>query len=129
VRFVLGYDNHTNLVGIADGLPEGAWKRLERPPKYERETEPRARPENVKERIVREREFNNLVLKNEEVAEFPYSPGRCKRTYRMVVVRKNLSVERGERVMFDDIRYHFYITNDWIAFAEHIVFDANNRCN
>ncbi len=28
----------------------------------------------------------------------------------MVVVRKNLTVERGERALFDDVRYFFYIS-------------------
>ena len=32
----------------------------------------------------------------------------------MVVVRKNISVEKGEKVLFDEIRYFFYITNDWV---------------
>jgi hypothetical protein len=45
------------------------------------------------------------------------------------VVRKNLSVERGEQVLFDDVRYFFYITNDRTSPAEEIVFLANDRCN
>jgi len=28
----------------------------------------------------------------------------CEKTYRVVVVRNNLSVEKGEQVLFDDIR-------------------------
>jgi len=32
---------------------------------------------------------------SEDVAEFDYSPSACKKTYRMVVVRKNLSIEKG----------------------------------
>src|SRR5260370_1137105 len=47
----------------------------------------------------------------------------------MVVVRKNLSVEKGERWLFDDVRYFFYITNDWLAEPEEIVFSANDRCH
>ena len=43
-------------------------------------------------------------------AEFEYSPVACKKTYRMVVLRKNLSVERGEQRLFDDIVYFFYLT-------------------
>jgi len=48
-------------------------------------------------------------------------------TYRMVVVRKNLSVEKGEQVLFADIRYFFYLTNDWGPEAYEIVFAANDR--
>ena len=63
------------------------------------------------------------------MAEFNYQPTACHETYRMVVVRKNLSVEKGEQVLFDEVRYFFYITNDWMVEAEEIVFCANDRCN
>ena len=47
----------------------------------------------------------------------------------MVVLRKNLTVERGECALFDEIRYFFYITNrrdlDW----DEVVQDAHQRCN
>jgi hypothetical protein len=38
-------------------------------------------------------------------------------------------VERGEKVLFDDIRYFFYITNDYKSSAADIVRGANGRCN
>ena len=129
VDFVFGIDAMANLVKIADELPETAWKRLIRPPKHEVRTQARARPENVKERVVREREFENIRLVSESVAEFDYRPGRCRKTYRVVVVRKNLSVEKGEQRLFDDLRYFFYITNDHLTPAEGIVPVANGRCN
>lgn len=129
VSFVFGYDTKANLVKIADELPDKAWKRLKRPARYEVETEERDRPENIKEQVVREREYKNIRLISEDVAEFNYGPGACKRDYRMVVVKKNLSVERGEVRLFDEIRYFFYITNDWEKSKEKIVFFANDRCN
>lgn len=129
VRFVLGYSAAPNLVERARGLPEKAWKRLLRPPKYEVQTEPRTRPVNVKEQAVRARGYENLCLGSEDVASFPYSPTRCSKTYRMVVLRKNLSVEKGEKVLFDDIRYFFYITNDEETAAAELVREANARCN
>ncbi|NIU57383.1 MAG: hypothetical protein GWN67_13640 [Phycisphaerae bacterium] len=63
------------------------------------------------------------------MAEFKYSPILCEKTYRIVVVRKNLSVEKGEQVLFDDIRYIFYLTNDWDISANEVVLLANDRCN
>jgi len=90
-------------------------------------TQPRQRPDNVKEAIVVQREFENIKLRCEQVAEFNYRPTACQETYRMVVVRKNLSVEQGERVLFDQIVYFFYITNDWVNEADEIVFSANDR--
>jgi hypothetical protein len=128
VRFIFGIDAMENLVQEADLLPEKAWKRLIRRPKYEVKTAPREKPDNVKEQVVREREFRNIRLVSEDVGEFDYSPGNCKKTYRIVVVRKNLSVEKGEQVLFPDLRYFFYITNDREKPASEIVFEANNRC-
>ena len=63
----------------------------------------------MKQAIVREREYKNIRTVSEDVAEFEYSPVACKKTYRMVVLRKNLSVERGEQRLFDDIVYFFYL--------------------
>jgi hypothetical protein len=129
VQFVFGYEAKPNLVAMAGQLPERAWKPLIRAPRYEVNTTPRDRPDNVKEAIVVAREFDNVKLQSEEVAEFNYRPTACKELYRMVVVRKNLSVEKGERVLFEEVRYFFYITNDWGGEADAIVFSANDRCN
>lgn len=129
VRFVLGIDAMPNLVALAEGLAEGLWKPLHRPAKYEVRTEPRQHPANVKERIVRERGYKNVRLQAEQVAEFDYRPTKCHKTYRVVVLRKNLSVERGEQRLFDEIRYFFYITNDRTSLAAAIVHQANERCN
>lgn len=129
VRFVFGIDAMANLVKKAETLGKRAWKRLKRPAKYEVKTKPRPRPANVKEQIVRDRGFKNIRLASEQVAEFAYRPTLCEKTYRVVVVRKNLSVERGESVLFDDVRYFFYITNDRETPADEVVFLANARCN
>lgn len=129
VEFIFGIDAMPNLVEYAEKLPASAWSRLERPVQYVVKTNPRARPENVKERIVRAREFENLRLVSEDVAEFSYRPTACRKFYRLIVVRKNLSVEKGERVLFDDVRYFFYISNDYEPSAAEVVFLANDRCN
>ncbi len=128
VEFIFGIDAMKNLVDRANDLEPGCWKRLERPAKYEVATQPRHRPDNIKEQIVRERGFKNIRLKGEDVAEFAYRPGASGRDYRVVVVRKNLSVAKGEQVLFDDIRYFFYITNRTDP-ADQIVMRANQRCN
>src|SRR5207244_8377088 len=72
--------------------------------------------------------FRNVRLDSEDVAEFGYRPGACRRAYRVVVVRKNLSVEAGDQVLFDDVRYFFYLTNDADTAADELVFLANDRC-
>lgn len=132
VTFNFGIDARANLIEMAENLEENEWQPLDRPPKYTTKSDPpqtRARPANVKEQIVVQRGYNNIRLQSEDVAEFDYRPGKCKRDYRVVVIRKNLSVEKGEQRLFDDIRYFFYITNDRSSTAPDIVFDANKRCD
>jgi hypothetical protein len=129
VRFIFGYNAMPNLVEIAENLAVSAWRKLKRPARYSVRTQPRQRPHNVKDWIVREREFETLRLKSEEVAEFEYRPSACGQTYRMVVVRKNITQEKGERALLDDIRYFFYITNERELTTAEVVFSANDRCN
>jgi hypothetical protein len=129
VGFLFGIDAMPNLAAMADALPERAWKRLVRKPKYDVQTQERARPENVKERIVRQREFENIRLQGEDVAEVGYRPTQCRKTYRLVVLRKNLTVEKGERALFDDVRYFFYISNQNDLWPDGLVGRANGRCN
>jgi hypothetical protein len=129
VHFIFGFEAAANLKAIAEDLPARAWKPLQRPARYAVKTQPRQRPDNVKEALVVAREFENQRLQSEEVAEFNYRPTACKKTYRLVVVRKKIAVEKGQKLLFDKIEYLFYITNDWVSEAGEIVFSANDRCN
>lgn len=130
VEFAFGFDAHPNLVLEAEILPKSAWTRLLRPPRYDVKTEPRRKRKNVKQRIVGERLFDELRLESEDVAEFAYRPTACRKTYRMIVVRKNLSVRVAQQRLFPDERYFFYLTNfsDKTP-PEEIVFEANDRCH
>jgi hypothetical protein len=89
----------------------------------------RRREPNHKQRIVTERGYLNLDLNHEDVAEFDYQPGKCRRPYRVVAVRKNISKTRGEHVLLDEIRYFFYITTRTDLTAAQVVACANDRCN
>jgi len=129
VTFYFGFKAMANLEEIAENLPKKAWKKLLRPPPYDIQTEPRRRPKNVKQEVVRQREFDVLRLESEEVAEFEYRPTECEKTYRMVAVRKNISHEKGQLRLFDEIRYFFYITNNRRSSPEEVVFEANDRCD
>jgi hypothetical protein len=131
LRFIFGYDAMPNLKALAEELPESAWKTLERRPAPPPATAPRQRPANVKDALVRAHGYETLRLQHEEVAEFVYQPVACREAYRMVVVRKNISREKGEQRLFDEIRYLFYITNEWEMAAPEIVLapqGANGRC-
>jgi hypothetical protein len=129
VTFVFGINAMPNLIAMAENLPDTAYTELLRPAKYPVKTEPRSKPVNIKEQIVRMREYKNVRLCSEQTAEFEYRPVKCDQSYRIVVLKKNLSVEKGEAVLFDDIRYFFYITNDRKASMPQIVGHANDRCN
>ena len=129
ITFVFGINAMPNLVEIAESLPETAYTDLIRQPRYAVKTEPRRKPINIKEQIVKQRGYQNIRLQSAQVAEFEYRPVKCRKSYRVVVLRKNLSIEKGEDVLFDDLRYFFYITNDRQATCAEIVGDANNRCN
>lgn len=129
VSFLFGYDARANLEQIARDLPVNAWQKLIRPPRYQAVTALRHKPINVKDRVVRERGYETLRLQSEEVAEFRYRPHACAKEYRMIVVRKNISKEKGEIRLDDDIRFLFYITNDWNRAAHELVFLANDRCD
>ena len=129
VRFIFGFDAGPKLVALADDLPPKAWRRLKRPARDRVRTRPRRRPANVKDRVVKERGFETLRLQSEDVAEFDYRPLACRTSYRMVVVRKNITRQNGEQALFDEVRYFFYITNEREWSADEIVFSANDRCN
>lgn len=129
ITFVFGADARKPMIQRAESLPETAWRRLERQPKYEVKTQPRARPDNVRERVVVEKGYKNLVLQWEDVAEFEHRPDRCGRSYRIIALRKKISVEQGQEKLFEEYRYFFYITNDRASGAEQIVFMANDRCD
>jgi len=92
-------------------------------------TKPRERPEKVKQRIVVERGYKDIKLLGEDVVDFEHKPKKCERTYRVVAVRKNLSHEKGELVLFEEVRYFFYITNDRTLSNDEVVREANKRCN
>jgi len=127
-KFILGIDAHPKLVGLAQALENGAWKPFEREPKYEILTEPRPKAFRYKEQVVIERQFKNQKLVGEALAEIEYQPAQCRRKYRVIILRKNISVQKGEQALLDEIRYFFYITNRKDK-AERIVGLANGRCD
>ncbi|MDA1010810.1 MAG: IS1380 family transposase [Chloroflexi bacterium] len=131
VRFVFGYDLRASMKERADDVEPQLFTELVRRAKraFVAEDKRRAEQPRIKEEFVRLKGYKNIRLRSEDVAEFDHRPTACKTTYRMVVLRKNLTVQRGEEAMFDDIRYFLYITNDRALTATQVVFEANDRCN
>lgn len=131
VCFVFGYDAKQNLKALANGIEENDYNEIQRRAKraFVEEDKRRARPPRVKEEFVRRKGYKNIRLRSEDLTEFEYRPGACRTSYRMVVLRKNLTIERGGTALFDEVRYFFYITNDRSLTPAEVVFESNDRCN
>jgi len=129
VKFVFGFDAMENLVKRAESADEAMYHELVTRAERQIATTARTRPTNVKDDIVRERGYKVLRQKAEDVVEFSYRPGKCTRDYRVVALRKNISVERGENVLFEEFRYFFYITNERVMTADEVVDQARQRCD
>lgn len=129
VEFVFGMDASPSFVRRAEGLDEEAWVPLHRPERPRATT--RSRPPKVKDQRVEDREFRNLTLVEEHVAEIEYSPRKAKGTYRLVVLRKTIQVLEGQLRLEDETRYLFYATNvpaHAMTPAE-VVRENNQRCD
>jgi DDE family transposase len=129
VTFLFGIDAMPNLKAIAEDLPASDWIELQRPPQYVARGKPRTRPEKLKDRIVRERGFETLTRIREDVAEVSYRPTACQESYRLILVRQTIAVEKGQARLFDEIRWRFYLTNDRKSTRRGLVFKANDRCD
>jgi hypothetical protein len=129
VTFLFGIDAMPNLKALAEDLPASDWSELRRPPPYTAGGKPRARPERVKDRIVRDRGFETLTRVREDVAVVAYRPTACQESYRLVIVRQTIRVEKGQMRLLDEIRWRFYLTNDREGTGRELVFKANGRCD
>ena len=129
IHFVFGIDAMPNLVEKAKNLAATAWRKLDRPAKYEVKTQQRTRPLAHKEEVVRQKGYKNIRLLSEHVAEFDYQPGACQKEYRVVVLRKDLVIERKGEKIGEEVRYFFYISNDRDSSPAEVVYFANDRCN
>ncbi len=129
VEFVFGFDARANLKKRADALKSGAWTTLRRAKRPA--GEPRAKRPNVKEELVMAHEFKNLRLKGESYAEFDYQPTKCARSYRVIVLRKELEESQGQQLLFPQQRDFFFITNAKRAelSARQVIAAAHQRCD
>ena len=102
-----------NFEGLAETIPESAWKpyrgpggRVHRPPPASR----RKRRPNLRRRLARKRGKYDLQLERQWVAEIPYQPTRSDQVYRLVIRRQRIEVhDQGE--LFELWRYRYAMTN------------------
>ena len=129
VRFVFGYDASPGFVGRAEDIHPGDYEELVRKADQQFGKQPRTKPRRVKEEIVKERGYLNKRLVAEDTAEFEHQPRQAKRPYRVVVLRKLIDEERGQRCLDTSFRYFFYVTNDPELTQAEVVAESNDRCN
>lgn len=132
VTFTFGYSIVPGIRSRIEALDESAWSplsRQDRTAEGESDFTVRTRPENVRQRIVTERGYKDLRVVAEHIAEFEHQPSRASRSYRMVVLRKEIEAYQGEKRLFAEYRYFAYITNDTSRTTQDVVFFANKRAD
>ena len=127
VRFVFGYDAKAAFVERAENVHPNEYEQLVRRADHAFST--RTRQPRVKEEIVKQRGYLNKRLVTEDTAEFEHKPALAKKTYRIIVLRKFIIEERGQRTLGGDFRYFFYVTNDRKLSQAEVISESNARCN
>jgi len=130
VEFVFGIDANPSFVAKAKAVSEKGWRPQKRRSKP-KASAPRWRPPNVKAERIEDLEYRNYRLVAEHIAEIEYQPSKAKGTYRMVILRKRINIEKGQQKLEDEIRYFFYVTNVSLRKlkAKDVVFESNARCH
>jgi len=129
VKFDFAYNASPNLVQKAESLPKNRWKKFNSVRERAIKTKARAKKKNVKKSAIEKRKYLNQERVREYVAEFPYRPGKCKKDYRMIVVKRVIKVTKGQLRFEDKVKYFFYITNITDMSPGEIVYFNYGRCN
>jgi hypothetical protein len=130
VDFVFGMDASPVLRQRAEALDAARWRRLHRPAPYQNSAATLAPGDPTTSSASYASAAASTWNSNfEDVAEFYYRPGKCSRAYRVIALRKNISEARGEQVLFDEVRYFFYITTYMDLPMQQVVALANQRCD
>lgn len=130
VQFVFGIACKKNLVELADAIENDKWTKLRRDGQKTLGKN-RAKMDRVKDERIRYREYRHITLEEEHYSEFSYQPTKCQKTYRVVVVRKALRIEKGQQLLVPEIRYFFYISNAPKSemTARQVIRHSNERCD
>ena len=126
IEFAFGIDRHRSFVARAEQVSD--WQLFERQ-KPERTTT-RRRATDVRSQVVEQKQYHEMTLEQEHIAEMEHRPHKCKRPYRLIVVRKTIRVTKGQARLEDEVRYHFFITNLPASYsAADVVRENHARCN
>jgi len=75
------------------------------------------------------REYLNEWIEYGEFSNFGHQSERCRCPYRIVKVRKHISVEKGQQLLLNYVEYFYYITNIIDRSPQEVVELARKRCN
>ncbi len=70
-----------------------------------------------------------IHLLEEMIAEFDYRPVACKKSYRVIVLRKRLGIDKGQIASVRGVSLFLLHHQRSHTTAEEIVFSANDRCD
>ena len=123
VGFALVMDGYSNLIEMAENLPESAWKpfsahAVQRGARTDPRRKARRKRERVRARKARERNYKTLGTVEQWAAEFNYTLrpgleefGLVGSTFRVVVKRQLVETRQGQQLLYTDYVYRFIITN------------------
>lgn len=126
---------HTGRPEIARAIPESAFRPF-RPRAWRAEEgrcgrpgyRARARKPNRRRRRARERNYKELRLVEQELAEVPYQPPGSPWTYRLIVRRQRIKTYQGQQFLFEEHRYRYVVT-DLPGPAEEVLDETYLRCD
>ena len=125
---------HTGRPDIARGVPETAYRPF-RPRAWRavedhcrRGYKARRRKPNLRRRRARERDYTDLHLVEQQIAEVPYQPPGCAHTYRLIIRRQLIKVSQGQQPLLDQYRYRYVVT-DLPGAAEDVIDQTYQRCD
>ena len=73
--------------------------------------------------------FKAIHLVEEMIAEFEYRPTKCKKDYRVIVLRKKLGIDEGQMRLFEEYRYFFPSPMIVRGQPRRSCSSANDRCD
>ncbi len=138
--FAFVSESWSNLKKIAETLPDSAYRPFHT--RASRQQQHRSRKPGFKSRSKKrnrrtvkatERDYKQMHLKQQWVAEVPYrhvKRGRERPTYRLVIRRQLIENTGQQQRMFESYRYRFVITNLPAQFStEDVVDETYQRCD
>jgi hypothetical protein len=117
---------------MAAAVEESEWRPYANPkhrPQQPRRPKRRSRT-NRRRRQARRRGFRDIRQVKQWVTEIPWTPKGADKPYRLVIRRQLIEEYKGQRVLFQNYRFHYVLTNLPISYSPHEVIDVTyQRCD